>query len=94
MLMKMDIAWHLSIILLLLLYFVYDTKKERDNELISKDNNLDVKKKIELTKLNTIMENYGILVIFGLTAIGTILYDSEKQVQYGGGYNIKTFLFD
>ena len=94
MLMKMDIAMHLSILLLLLLYFVYDTKRERDNELISKDNNLDINKKIELTKFNTLIENYGLLIIFAITAIGNIIYDSEKQVQYGGGYSIKTFLFN
>jgi hypothetical protein len=94
MMMKMDIGWQLSILLLLLLYFVYDTKKDRDTELLIKDNNLDMNKKIEINKFNTMIENYGILIIFGITAIGTILYDSEKQIQYGGGYNLKTFLFD
>jgi hypothetical protein len=94
MLMKLDIGYQLSIVLILMIYIIYITNNERKLEMTIRDENIDIEKKIIINKMNNIIENYGLLIIFGLTAIGTVLYDSEKQVQYGGGYNLTKFLFN
>jgi hypothetical protein len=54
---------------------------------------INVDKKNEIIKTFVISNNYILLSIFGFTLLGTLFYTSEKQIQYGGGFNLLNFWF-
>lgn len=90
---KLDLSWNIGIIILLTLYFLYESKSSSDLSLQLKDSNINVDTKANLVQ-TFIMNNNIILVgLFGITVIGTLFYTNEKQVQYGGGFNLVNFWF-
>ena len=90
---KLDLTWNVSILIILTIYFIYESKKISDYKIILKDDNLDINKKKELLDSFNQFQKYLIFTIFGITLSGTFLYANEKQVQYGGGFNIYNFFF-
>jgi hypothetical protein len=91
---KLDVAWNMSIIILLLIYFLYESKQIGEYKIISKDPNLDNKKKIEIVESNNDLQKYVLVGLFGITLAGTFLYANEKQEQYGGGFSTVKFFFE
>ncbi len=91
---KLDLAWNIGIIILLVIYFLYESKLTNNINLKLSDTNIsdDNKKKImsEFVRIN----NYVLLILFGFTLMGTFFYSSEKQVQYGGSFNLMNFWFN
>jgi hypothetical protein len=90
---KLDIGWNVSILILLTIYFLYESKKVSDYKLILDDPNLDTLKKKELFDSFGNLQKYLLITIFGITLTGTFLYANEKQVQYGGGFSMYRFFF-
>lgn len=90
---KLDLAWNLGIIILLAIYFLYESKYTTDLNLQLKDNLVSSEKKTELVNTFVNTNNYLLLSIFGITVIGTLFYGNEKQVQYGGGFSPVSFWF-
>ena len=93
---KLDLAWNISILVLLTIYFLYESRQISQYKVIIADNNLDLLKKNELLNSFKNLQNYLLLGIFGITLVGTFFYAKEKQEQYsninyqsGGGYNNK-----
>lgn len=90
---KLDLAWNIGVILLLIIYFLYESKLTSNINLKLSDSNVsdENKKKIvsEFVKTN----NYVLMILFGFTLMGTFLYSNEKQIQYGGGFNLANFWF-
>lgn len=90
---KLDLAWNIGVIMLLIIYFLYESKLTTNINLKLSDSNVsnEQKKKIvsEFVKIN----NYVLLILFGFTLMGTFIYSSEKQVQYGGGFDPVRFWF-
>ncbi len=91
---KLDLAWNIGIIILLAIYFLYESK-------ISTEINLELKDPLVTTETKTAIvnefiktNNYVLLGIFGVTVIGTLFYTSEKQIQYGGGFSSLSFWFE
>lgn len=91
---KLDVAWNIGIIILLLIYFLFESKSTNDINLKLNDLNLNSETKIQIINEYVKAQNYLLITIFGITVAGTLLYSSEKQVQYGGGYNLKSFWFN
>ena len=91
---KLDLAWNIAIIILLVIYFLYENKMTSDiNEQI-REPIISAEKKNDLINNFITTSNYILITIFGITIIGTFFYTSEKQVQYGGGFNSINFWFN
>ena len=90
---KLDLAWNISILILLTIYFIYESKKISEYKFILKDENLDNIKKKELFDSFDQLQKHLLVAIFGVTIVGTCFYANEKQVQYGGGFSLYNFFF-
>jgi hypothetical protein len=90
---KLDLTWNVSILIILTIYFLYESKKVSDYKIILTDPNLDTLKKKELFDSFGKLQTYLLITLFGVTLTGTFLYANEKQVQYGGGFNLYKFFF-
>ena len=90
---KLDLTWNLSILIILTMYFIYESNKVSDYNVMLRDDNLSIEKKKELLDSYNQIQSSVLLVIFGITLTGTYLYSNEKQVQYGGGFNYFNFFF-
>jgi hypothetical protein len=90
---KLDLSWFIGIIILLAIYFLYESKQTYDINQQLNDNlvSSETKSQIVNTFINT--NNYVLMTIFGITVIGSLFYGGEKQVQYGGGFSINKFWF-
>jgi len=91
---KLDLAWNISIIILLAIYFLYESKRTSDINIELKDKLISIENKTEIINTFIQQNNYILLTIFGVTLIGTMFYSVEKQVQYGGGYSALNFWFN
>jgi hypothetical protein len=90
---KLDLAWNVAILIILTIYFLYESKKVSDYKLILSDPNLDDIKKKELFNSFDNLQKWLLLTIFGVTIVGTFLYANEKGTQYGGGFSMYRFFF-
>jgi hypothetical protein len=90
---KLDLTWNISTLIILTIYFMYESKKVSEYKMIQKDDNLDLIKKKELLDEFNQLQKYLLITIFGVTLTGTCFYATEKQVQYGGGFNLLNFFF-
>lgn len=90
---KLDLSWNVSILIILTIYFLYESKKVSDYKIILEDPNLDSIKKKELFDSFGNLQTYLLIALFGITLTGTFLYANEKQVQYGGGFSMYKFFF-
>ena len=90
---KLDLAWFISVIILLAIYFLYESKTTQDLNQQIADNSVNTETRAEL--INTFLQtnNYVLMAIFGVTVVGSLFYGGEKQVQYGGGFSVNKFWF-
>ena len=91
---KLDIAWNLSILVILTIYFLYENRKTNEINDIMTDPTLTMMHKKEIVDSYVDIQKYVMMSIFGITAFGTIMYSSEKEIQYGGGFNYMKFFFE
>jgi hypothetical protein len=91
---KLDLSWFIGIIILLAIYFLYESKMTLDINQQLNDNLVNSETKSELIGTFIQSTNYVLMVIFGITVIGSLFYGGEKQVQYGGGFSIGKFWFN
>ena len=90
---KLDLAWFISVIILLAIYFLYENKATLDINQQLADSAVNTETKAQL--INTFLQtnNHVLMAIFGVTLVGSLFYGSEKQVQYGGGFSVNKFWF-
>jgi len=91
---KLDVAWNIAILILLTIYFLYESKKINDYNIVLNDPILEEEKKKKIIDSYVILQNYILLTLFGITLTGTLFYANGKQIQYGGGFNYIKFIFD
>ena len=91
---KLDLAWNIAIIILLAIYFLYESKYTSDLNLQLTDKLVSTETKAQLTNTFIQTNNYILAGLFGITVAGTLFYTSEKQVQYGGGFSLVNFWFN
>lgn len=91
---KMDLHWNIAVFLLLFGLFIYENKLDHDQKNMMDDDNLDLERKEEI-KRNNMYFRYGVfgLIVF-MILMGTYFYNNRKMVQYGGGYNLITYLLE
>ena len=90
---KLDLAWNIAIIILLAIYFLYESKYTSDLNLQLTDKLVSTETKAQLTNTFIQTNNYILAGLFGITVAGTLFYTSEKQIQYGGGFSLVNFWF-
>ena len=89
---KLNLEWILTIILLLVVGFIYENKIfEREND-IHNDESLEEQDKLKIKKKNKLIKKILILSIAGITILGTIFYAKKKTIQYGGNFDPTLFL--
>ena len=90
---KLDLTWNIGILILLTIYFLFESKYVSDYNVLLKDPIIDnnTKNKLVSTYLST--QKYLLVSIFGVTLVGTLIYANEKREQYGGGFSITNFIF-
>jgi hypothetical protein len=91
---KLDFAWNIGILLILTVYFLYESKKISEYQLILVDPNLNDNARLEIINYYLSIQKVILVSLFGLTTIGTLFYASEKKVQYGGGFSYLNFFFN
>ena len=91
---KLDLAWNIGVIILLVIYFLFESKMSIDLGIQLKDTNVSLNTKSELVQTFVTNNNIVLVGIFGITLIGTLFYTNEKQVQYGGGFSLTNFWFN
>ena len=89
---KLDYAWNIAILILLTIYFLYESKKIDDCNMLLKDSNLDDIEKQEIISTYNTVQKYLLVGLFGITIVGTLLYADEKKNQYGGDFSYKKFI--
>ena len=91
---KLDLSWNIGVIILLVIYFLFESKMSIDLSIQLKDTNVSLNTKSELVQTFVTNNNIVLVGIFGITLIGTLFYTNEKQVQYGGGFSLTNFWFN
>jgi hypothetical protein len=81
-------------LLILTIYFLYESKKINEYQLVLIDPNLNDSSKLEIINYYLTIQKIILVVLFGITTVGTLFYASEKKVQYGGGFSYLTFFFN
>ena len=90
---KLDLSWNVAILIILTIYFLYESKKVSEYKIILEDTNLNAIKKRELFDSFDNLQKFLLITIFGVTIAGTFIYAGEKQVQHGGGFSLYKFFF-
>jgi hypothetical protein len=90
---KLDLTWNIGILVLLTIYFLFESKYVSEYNILLKDQvvNLETKNNLINTYMST--QKYLLVSIFGVTLIGTLIYANEKKEQYGGNFNMGDFIF-
>ena len=90
---KLDLSWNIGVLVLLTIFFLYESKKSSEYKLLLKDYNLTKEKKKELLDHYATLQKYMLTAIFGITLLGTFFFAENKTVQYGGGFSYFNFFF-
>lgn len=90
---KLDIQWNMVIFIGLFIVFLYETSLINEEKYVNNDPILDGKQKNDLSDLNLNKRSILTVIMIGLTIVGIFMYNNKKQVQYGGGYDLLSFLF-
>jgi uncharacterized membrane protein len=87
---KLNYVYNISIIIILSLYFVFESQKITDYKNVMNDRVLEDEKKVKIFEQFDTIQNYMLVGIFGITMVGTLFYLFEKQEKFGqlgGGKN-------
>lgn len=91
---KLDLSWFIGVIILLAIYFLYESKVSLDINQQLEDSAISTETRSELTNIFIQTNNYALMAIFGVTVVGSLFYGGEKKVQYGGGFSMSKFWFE
>lgn len=94
LLSKIEYQWSIIMIGIFIIYFIIDTKMEHSDILNKKiDNVLNDKEKLIIHKKHNINRGIIIFILFATMIIGCGLYGKKKIVQYGGGFDLRKFIY-
>jgi len=89
---KLNIHLNLILVLCLLMGYMYENMiKNKDIDVLV-DKVLTEDEKTKIIHSGETNKKYVMWGLVGLTAVGVYFYSEHKEVQYGGGYNLVTFL--
>lgn len=91
---KLDIHWNIVILILLFVGYMYENSMSVREIEIRSDNNLTEERKNAIITNDNKYKSMIVGVVMILTIIGTIFYSHKKTEQYGGAYDILTYIFN
>lgn len=89
---KLDIHWNIIILLSLVVAYMYDNIVRNKNDEVDNDKVLTNEEKNKVKNIGNMNNVYILCGIIGITLLGVYLYSEKKHVQYGGGFDMMTFL--
>lgn len=89
---KLDAQWNIMLILILIGIYVMDTYFRNQEKEANLDPNLTDIQKLKIIKSNNAYRTYATSFAILVTILGTILYSDRKAEQYGGSYDIFSYL--
>lgn len=89
---KLDIHWNIIILILLFIGYMYENNMNIRIIEIKSDKNLTHEKKQSLIKDISHIRNWIVGGIMVVTLTGTLFYSHKKHEQYGGGYDVFTYI--
>ena len=96
---KLNYIYNISILIILVIYFLYESHKIIEYKNVINDDNINDEKKNEILKDYDNINNYLLTGILGITIFGTVMYYNEKRDKYsqmGGGnqFTLEKFWFN
>ena len=89
---KLDLQYNIILLLIMLIYYLYQREKDSKISRINKDKDLDIQTKQILTLIDNNKNNiFGCSLIMFLFYF-THVYFKRKNIQYGNGFNYSKFL--
>ena len=89
---KLDLQYNIILLLIMLIYYLYQREKDSKISRINKDKDLDIQTKEILTLVDNNKNNiFGCALIMFLFYF-THVYFKRKNMQYGNGFNYSKFL--
>ena len=79
---KLNYIYNIAIIIILTLYFLFESQKITDYKNILDDKILDDDKKVKIFEKFDTIQNYMLVGIFGITIVGTMFYLFEKKEKF------------
>ena len=90
---KLDIHWNIVLLVLLFIGYMYENSLVVKEQQILNDPNLTDKQKTYIINRCNTYKSWIVGSIMIVTILGTVMYTNRKQVQYGGGYDLFTYMF-
>ena len=90
---KLDAHWSLILLGVLLGIFVLDSHFKRLEDDARNDQNLNDDQRLEIMHQNNLFRTWLTSIAILITIVGTFLYSDRKHEQYGGSYDVLTYLF-
>ena len=91
---KIDIHWNIIIIILLFVGYMFENSIHIDENNIKTDKLISNEHKQKIINENIHKKNLLVGGIIMVTIIGTLLYSNKKHAQYGGSYDIFTYILN
>ena len=79
---KLNYIYNIGIIIILTLYFLFESQKITDYKNILNDNILDEEKKVKIFEQFDKIQKYMLFGILGITLVGTMFYLFEKKEKF------------
>lgn len=89
---KLDAHWNIILLGVLIGVFVLDNHFRSQEDEARKDPSLTDKQRIEIIKRNNLYRTWLTASAIIITIVGTLLYSDRKSEQYGGSYDVLTYL--
>jgi len=89
---KLNIHLNLILVLCLLMGYMYENMIRNKDIDVLVDKVLTDEEKTKIVQTNETLKKYVMWGLVALTTVGVYFYSEKKEVQYGGGYDLVTFL--
>jgi len=89
---KLDAHWNIMLFGILIAIYVLDNHFKRQEAEARNDPNLTDSQRIEIIKTNNLYRTWSTASAILVTILGTLLYSTRKSEQYGGSYDILTYI--
>jgi len=89
---KLDAHWNIILLALLVGIFILDSHFRREENMARTDPNLTDKQRMDIIKTNNTYRTWLTASAILVTIFGTLLYSNRKSEQYGGSYDVLTYM--
>lgn len=91
---KLDIHWNIVIISLLFVGYMYENSMSVKKAEVLSDQSLNQEQKLKIIQEQNNFKTWIVCSVLLVTIVGTLLYSYRKHEQYGGNYDVMTYIFN